>query len=82
MVGWHEFSARSWLWGVIVIWMFFAVLSWGPQLSVAAGVIVPEHGATAFGLVNCALGGGTVLGGLLAIRYKPDPPARCRSAWP
>jgi hypothetical protein len=59
---------------VIVIWMFFAVLSWGPQLSVAAGVIVPEHGATAFGLVNCALGGGTVLGGLLAIRYKPERP--------
>jgi len=73
-VGWQEFRARSWLWGVIVIWMFYAVLSWGPQLSVAAGVIVPEHGATAFGLINCALGGGTVLGGLLGIRYKPARP--------
>ncbi|MFF2042953.1 MFS transporter [Kitasatospora sp. NPDC058170] len=73
-VGWQEFRARSWLWGVIVIWMFFAVLSWGPQLSVAAGVIVPEHGATAFGLLNAALGAGTVAGGLLAIRYKPERP--------
>ncbi|MEV7022456.1 MFS transporter [Kitasatospora sp. NPDC093558] len=73
-VGWREFRSRSWLWGVIVIWMVFAVLSWGPQLSVAAGVIVPEHGATAFGLVNCALGAGTVAGGLLAIRYKPERP--------
>ncbi|MGW0661068.1 MFS transporter [Streptodolium elevatio] len=73
-VGWREFRSRSWLWGVIVIWMVFAVLSWGPQLSVAAGVIVPEHGATAFGLLNCALGAGTVAGGLLAIRYKPQRP--------
>ncbi|MFD0425080.1 MFS transporter [Streptomyces parvus] len=73
-VGWREFRARGWLWGVIVIWMFYAVLSWGPQLSVAAGVIVPEHGARSFGLINAALGAGTVLGGLLAIRYKPERP--------
>ncbi|MBB5936450.1 MFS transporter [Streptomyces zagrosensis] len=74
VVGWQEFRARDWLWGVIVIWMFFAVLSWGPQLSIAAGVIVPEHGATAFGLLNCAFGAGTVAGGLLAMRYKPVRP--------
>ncbi|MGW6287927.1 MFS transporter [Streptomyces sp. NPDC055107] len=73
-VGWREFRARSWLWGVIVIWMFYAVLAWGPQLSVAAGVIVPEHGARSFGLLNAALGAGTVIGGLLAIRYKPRRP--------
>ncbi|MFI7325314.1 MFS transporter [Streptomyces rubiginosohelvolus] len=73
-VGWREFRARTWLWGVIVIWMFYAVLSWGPQLSVAAGVIVPEHGARSFGLINAALGAGTVGGGLLAIRYKPERP--------
>ncbi|MEU3830762.1 MFS transporter [Streptomyces sp. SID161] len=74
VVGWHEFRGRSWLWGVIVIWMFFAVLSWGPQLSVAAGVVVPEHGATAFGLLNCAFGAGTVAGGVLALRFKPVRP--------
>ncbi|MFF9768020.1 MFS transporter [Streptomyces sp. NPDC014636] len=74
VVGWHEFRGRSWLWGVIVIWMFFAVLSWGPQLSIAAGVIVPAHGATAFGLLNCAFGAGTVAGGVLALRYKPERP--------
>ncbi|CAM5327796.1 Multidrug efflux pump Tap OS=Streptomyces microflavus OX=1919 GN=HUT09_15115 PE=3 SV=1 [Streptomyces microflavus] len=54
--------------------MFYAVLAWGPQLSLAAGVIVPEHGARAFGLVNAALGAGTIIGGLLAIRYKPERP--------
>ncbi|MER7956804.1 MFS transporter [Streptomyces sp. NPDC096030] len=74
VVGWHEFRSRSWLWGVIVIWMFFAMLSWGPQLTLAAGVIVPTHGATAFGLLNCAFGAGTVAGGVLAMRYKPARP--------
>ncbi|GLW34240.1 MFS transporter [Actinoplanes regularis] len=74
VVGWHEFRSRSWLWGVIVIWMFFAVLSWGPQLSLSAGVIVPAHGATAFGLLNTAFGAGTVIGGLTAIRFKPRRP--------
>ncbi|MDT9685881.1 MFS transporter [Streptomyces sp. TRM76323] len=74
VVGWQEVRSRSWLWGVMVIWMFFAVFSWGPQLSITAGVIVPEHGATAFGLLNCAFGAGTVAGGLLALRYKPERP--------
>ncbi len=74
VVGWHEFRARSWLWGVIVIWLFFTVLSWGPQMPIAAGLIVPEYGPTVYGLLNCAFGAGTVVGGLLAIRYKPERP--------
>ncbi|GAA4833865.1 hypothetical protein [Kitasatospora terrestris] len=65
---------------MIAIWMVFAVLSWGPQLSVAAGVVVPEHGATAFGLLNCALGAGIVVGGLLAIRWKPAHPLAAGAA--
>ncbi|GLW68781.1 MFS transporter [Kitasatospora phosalacinea] len=73
-VGWREFRSRSWLWSVILVWMVYAVLAWGPQLSLAAGIVVPEHGPAAFGLVNCALGAGTVAGGLLAIRYKPRRP--------
>ncbi|MFG2821808.1 MFS transporter [Kitasatospora sp. NPDC048365] len=79
-VGWREFRARNWLWSVVLIWIVFAVLSWGPQLSVAAGVIVPRHGATAFGLLNCALGAGTVAGGLLAIRWKPTRPLAAGAA--
>ncbi|MFD3538128.1 MFS transporter [Streptomyces sp. NPDC058662] len=79
-VGWHEFRSRTWLWGVIAIWMFYAILSWGPQLSVAAGVIVPLHGASAFGLLNAALGAGTIAGGLLAIRYKPRRPLAAGAA--
>ncbi|WP_075263048.1 hypothetical protein [Streptomyces sp. Tue 6075] len=55
-VGRREFPARGWLRGVIVMWMFYAVLSRWPQLSVAAGVIVPERGARPFGLINAGPG--------------------------
>ncbi|SME91012.1 MFS transporter [Cellulosimicrobium cellulans J34] len=72
--GWEAFRSRTWLWGVIVVWMVYAVLAWGPQLPVAASVVVPEHGAGAFGVLNSALGVGTVAGGLLAIRVKPRRP--------
>lgn len=74
--GWHEFRSRSWMWGVIVIFMFFSALCFGPLLPLAAGVLVPEHGSTAYGLLNCAFGAGTVLGGLLAIRLRPVRPLR------
>lgn len=74
VVGWHEFRARSWLWGVIVVWLFFTVLSWGPLMPLAAGLIVPTYGPTVYGLLGCAFGAGTVAGGLLAIRYKPERP--------
>ncbi|MER5865827.1 MFS transporter [Kitasatospora sp. NPDC002040] len=74
VVGWHEFRARSWLWGVIVIWLFFTVLGWGPLLPVSSGLVIPEYGGTAYFVVNCAFGAGTVIGGLLAVRYKPERP--------
>ncbi|WP_051812942.1 MFS transporter [Kitasatospora sp. MBT63] len=74
VVGWHEFRSRSWMWGVIVIWLFFSVLSFGPMLPVAAGVVVPQHGSTVYGLLSCAFGVGTVLGGVVAIRVKPARP--------
>ena len=72
--GWHEFRSRSWMWGVILIWMIFSVLAFGPLMPLAAGVIVPEHGPRVFGLLNAAFGVGTACGGLLAIRIEPRRP--------
>jgi MFS family permease len=74
VVGWREFRSRSWMWGVIVIWMFYSVLCFGPLLPIAAGLLVPAHGSTAYGLLNGAFGAGTVAGGLIAIRVKPQRP--------
>ncbi|MFJ5922967.1 MFS transporter [Kitasatospora sp. NPDC092948] len=72
--GWHEFRSRSWMWGVIVIWMIFTVLSWGPLTPLLGSLVVPAHGGKVFGILNGMFGAGTVIGGLIAIRVKPARP--------
>ncbi len=74
VAGWHEFAARRWMWGVIVIWMVFSVFGYGPLLPLMSSVVVPAHGSAVYGLLNSVFGVGTVLGGLLAIRFKPVRP--------
>ncbi|WP_237321721.1 MFS transporter [Streptomyces sp. JJ36] len=69
--GWREFRARTWMWGVIVIWMVLMITVSGPLVPLTAGEIVPTHGAGVFGLVNSALGAGTTVGGLIAMRVRP-----------
>ncbi|MYS20080.1 MFS transporter [Streptomyces sp. SID4948] len=77
--GWREFRSRSWMWSVIVVWMVFMVCVIGPYTPLAAGRIIPEHGAGAYGLVNSALGGGTAVGALLALRIRAAHPLRAGS---
>lgn len=74
--GWHEFRSRTWMWSVILLWMVLMVTMWGPQIPLTSAEIVLGHGAQAFGLVSSALGGGTALGGVLAMRIRPRFPLR------
>ncbi|MFG2309432.1 MFS transporter [Streptomyces sp. NPDC048566] len=69
--GWREFRSRTWLWAVIVIWCVYMIAVWGPTVPLVATEVVREHGPHAYGLINSALGAGTVLGGLLALRLRP-----------
>ncbi|MDJ1134876.1 MFS transporter [Streptomyces iconiensis] len=69
--GWREFRSRTWMWGVIVIWMVYMITVAGPLVPLTASEIIPSRGAGAFGLVNSALGAGTALGGLCALRFRP-----------
>ncbi|MER6203330.1 MFS transporter [Streptomyces sp. NPDC001586] len=69
--GWQEFTARTWLWSVIVIWCVLTLTVWGPAVPLVAASVVDEHGPRAFGLISSALGAGTILGGLLALRLRP-----------
>ncbi|MFF7236436.1 MFS transporter [Streptomyces collinus] len=69
--GWREFRARPWLWGVIAVWSLYMVAVWGPAVPLVATEVVGHHGPRAYGLVNSALGAGTVVGGLLALRLRP-----------
>ncbi|MEU8989080.1 MFS transporter [Streptomyces sp. NPDC048558] len=69
--GWREFRSRTWLWGVIVIWCVYMIAVWGPTVPLVATEVVHQHGPRAYGLINSALGAGTVVGGLLALRLRP-----------
>ncbi|MET9493730.1 MFS transporter [Streptomyces sp. NPDC006552] len=69
--GWREFRARTWLWGVIAIWCVLMIGASGPALPLIATQVTQEYGPRAYGLVNSALGAGTVIGGVIALRLRP-----------
>ncbi|MGW7823128.1 MFS transporter [Streptomyces puniciscabiei] len=69
--GWREFRSRTWLWAVIAVWCLYMIAVWGPTVPLVATEVVQRHGPRAYGLVNSALGAGTVAGGLLALRLRP-----------
>ena len=59
-----------------MIFMIWQVSSWGPTLTVGYSTIVTEHGTPAFGLIMSAMGLGSVLGGIVAIKLRPRYPLR------
>ncbi|MER8045523.1 MFS transporter [Streptomyces sp. NPDC094032] len=72
--GWHEFRSRTWMWAVILIWVVYGVLLFGPLVPLSSALIGARLGPNAYGLAVSFLGVGTVLGGLLALRLRPARP--------
>ncbi|WP_079178202.1 MFS transporter [Streptomyces mangrovisoli] len=72
--GWREFRARTWMWAVILIWVGYGILLFGPLVPLSSALISARLGADAYGLAVSFLGVGTVLGGLLALRLRPARP--------
>ncbi|GIG64929.1 MFS transporter [Phytomonospora endophytica] len=69
--GWFEFSSRTWMWGVIAIFSSMAMLTFAPLYPLGSALVTERLGPTAYGWVMSAMGAGTILGGLIAIRLKP-----------
>ncbi|AQT70590.1 MFS transporter [Streptomyces sp. fd1-xmd] len=72
--GWREFRARTWMWAVILTWMGYGVLVFGPLVPLGSALVGARLGPHAYGLAVSFLGAGTVLGGLLALRLRPVRP--------
>ncbi|MCJ0872060.1 MFS transporter [Streptomyces sp. AP-93] len=72
--GWQEFRSRTWMWAVILIWVAFGVLLFGPLVPLSSALIGARLGPNAYGVAVSFLGVGTVLGGLLALRLRPARP--------
>jgi MFS family permease len=74
--GWKEFRSHAWLWQTIVIFMLFTLTVGGPFVTLGQSTITLEHGESTLGLVMSALGVGSVVGGLIAARFRPSRPLR------
>lgn len=72
--GWQEFRSRTWMWAVILIWVVYGVLLFGPLVPLSSALIGARLGPNAYGVAVSFLGVGTVLGGLLALRLRPARP--------
>lgn len=72
--GWQEFRSRTWMWAVILIWVGYGVLLFGPLVPLSSALVGDRLGPNAYGLAVSFLGAGTVLGGLLALRLRPARP--------
>ncbi|MFD3657371.1 MFS transporter [Streptomyces sp. NPDC058620] len=72
--GWQEFRSRTWMWAVILIWVGYGVLLFGPLVPLSSALVGARLGPNAYGLAVSFLGVGTVLGGLLALRLRPARP--------
>jgi predicted MFS family arabinose efflux permease len=75
--GWAAFRARTWLWASVVFFTVYIAFVFSPFL-----VLGPEiarlslGGAAAWAAITTALGAGAVLGGTLALRWRPRYPLR------
>ncbi|MBT2471269.1 MFS transporter [Streptomyces sp. ISL-66] len=78
--GWQEFRARTWMWAVILIWVGYGVLVFGPLVPLSSALVGARLGPNAYGLAVSFLGVGTVLGGLLALRLRPARPLAAGAA--
>jgi hypothetical protein len=74
VAGWREFRARTWLWSVILIWVAYGIFLFGPLIPLGSVTVSENLGAPAYGWMQSAVGAGTVLGGLAALRRKPQRP--------
>jgi MFS family permease len=70
--GWSEFSSRTWLWAIVIQFLFINGFANGTFV-VLGPVVANEElgGASAWGLILAADAAGMVLGGLLVLRTRP-----------
>jgi MFS transporter len=82
--GWREFKRQTWIWTTIV---FFGI---GNMVSTSIFVLGPlvmkqdYNGSTSWTIVLVSFSAGTILGGMVALRFRPGRPllASCIAATP
>jgi MFS family permease len=70
--GWQEFRRQDWIWTTIV---FFGIANFAFQArNVLAPVVMKDHynGASTYGVFLAAFGAGLIVGGVVALRWRPN----------
>lgn len=73
--GWSEVRSRTWLW-VVIAQFTIVLMAWYAGFSVLGPVVARAHlgGPAAWGTINGAESLGLIIGGLVALRYRPRRP--------
>lgn len=75
--GYAEVRSRVWVWATLASFCVAVCFGVGPLLVLGPQVAEQQYGTLgAFGLVEACLGAGTIVGSLLAIRWRPLHPMR------
>jgi len=76
-LGWNEFSSHTWIW-VIVVQFSFVVAALESVFALLGPAVAKAElgGATDWGIIAGGLAVGTVLGGIIAFKLKPQYPMR------
>jgi MFS family permease len=81
-IGWRELRSRQWAWVVIAATSLALLLALAPFVTLGPTVADEEYGsAGTYGAIMVALGGGTVIGSLVGLRWRPRYPIRFAMAW-
>jgi MFS family permease len=70
--GWQEFSSRTWLWSLVLWTTGYSLLAL-PAVLVLGPAVAKAHlgGARAWSAIAACAGLGSMVGGMIALRYQP-----------
>jgi predicted MFS family arabinose efflux permease len=73
--GWREFTSRTWVWASVTHFAFFHLFVLAPFWVLTPIVAKNElGGASAYATILAAMGVGSILGGIVALRVQPRRP--------
>ncbi len=73
--GWQEFTSRTWLWSCVLLYGLVNLAYTGVWLVIGPSIAKTDlGGAGAWAAVLVAMGIGSIVGGLIGIRYRPERP--------
>ena len=79
--GWGEFTARAWVWVVVVAFMLINMASSGSQQILGPLVADSSFGRGGWGLVLASQTAGMLVGGVIALRWRPRRPLVSGLLW-